>query len=287
MLEEVTYAVMPDRANSGGFHHPTYHRSKSSFQTKSLGRSAQRGDSLLSEPSYILVVADDPSSRQLVTEYLENHSLPTRSGANTLELFRNLKVTSPSVIIIGLRAGRQSDAIDLVTRIRSRSNVPIILTFDSHIDEIDRVIGLELGADAYFVEPFSLRELLARVRALTRRQGVAGNPRARVSEARGYRFNGWVLECFRRRLLDPGCNHRSVSKGEYDLLLAFLERPRRILSREYLLQAIRVQNDLFGRTIDVRVSRLRRKLEVDTKRPLIIQTVQGRGYIFTPSVERF
>jgi two-component system, OmpR family, response regulator len=251
---------------------------------KSLLWLAQREDPSLSL-GHIVLVDDDPLLRQLVTGYFEYHSLPTKSAANGLELLHHFKVAPPSLIILDLRPG-QNDGLDLVMRIRSLSNVPIILMIGNRIAEIDRVVGLELGADAYITKPFSLRELLARVRAVLRRQEMGRCARASERQGHGYRFNGWVLERRGRRLVDPGAISVALSKSEYDLLLAFLESPQRTLTRGQLLQAIRMQKDIFGRSIDVRVLRLRRKLETDPSEPRVIETVRGTGYIFTPSVDR-
>jgi DNA-binding response OmpR family regulator len=146
---------------------------------------------------------------------------------------------------------------------------------------------LELGADDYILKPFSLRELLARVRAVLRRQEMGRVARAQDPERGGYRFDGWLLERRGRRLIDPNAVPVSLSKGEYALLLAFLEAPQRALSREQLLQATRVHEDIFDKSIDVQVLRLRRKLEVDPSVPRMIRTERGVGYIFAVPVEPF
>jgi len=153
-------------------------------------------------------------------------------------------------------------------------------------DEIDRITSLELGADDYIVRP-SLRELLARARAILRRREMARAARTRDPEGGGYRFNGWQLERRTRRLVDANGMPVSLSKGEYVLLLAFLEAPQRPLSREHLLQATRVHEDIFDRSIDVQVLRLRRKLEVDPSAPRVIRTERGIGYIFALPVQSF
>jgi two-component system, OmpR family, response regulator len=177
--------------------------------------------------------------------------------------------------------------LDLLREIRSHSDVPVIITTGHRPDEIDRIVGLELGADDYIVKPFSLRELLARVRAVLRRQEMGRAARTHEPERGGYRFGGWQLERRARRLIDPDATPVSLSKGEYGLLLAFLEAPQRPLSREYLLQATRVHEDIFDRSIDVQVLRLRRKLEVDPSAPRVIRTERGVGYVFALPVEPF
>jgi two-component system OmpR family response regulator len=235
---------------------------------------------------YILVVDDDPVMRQMVTGYFEDHNVPTHSASNPTEFSRHFARADPSLIILDLRIGRD-DGLDLLREIRSQSDVPVIITTGHRIDEIDRIVGLELGADDYIAKPFSLRELLARVRAVLRRQEMGRVARARDPERGGYRFEGWLLERRGRKLLDPMGAPVLLSKGEYALLLAFLETPQRPLSREQLLQATRVHEDIFDRSIDVQVLRLRRKLEVDPGAPRTIQTERGVGYVFAIPVEPF
>jgi two-component system, OmpR family, response regulator len=179
----------------------------------------------------------------------------------------------------------QNDGLDRLRSIRSRSDVPVIMT-GHRPDEADRVISLELGADDYVVKPFGLRELLARARAILRRRGMVCIARTNGSERGRYRFGGWRLERRSRKLIGPNEKPVSLSKGEYALLVAFLETPQRPLSREHLLQATRVHQDVFERSIDVQVARLRRKLEGPNQAP-IIQTERGVGYFFALPVERF
>jgi two-component system OmpR family response regulator len=241
---------------------------------------------MLADVSHVVVVDDDPSLRQMVVRYLEDHNMPTKSASNRMELNRHFAETIPSLIILDLQLGHD-DGLDLLREIRSHSDVPVIITTGHRRDEIDRVVGLELGADDYIIKPFSLRELLARVRAVLRRQETGRVARAHDPERGGYRFDGWQLERRGRRLVDPDTTPVSLSKGEYALLLAFLEAPQRPLSREHLLQATRVHEDIFDRSIDVQVLRLRRKLEIDPSAPRVIQTERGVGYIFALQVEPF
>jgi two-component system, OmpR family, response regulator len=239
---------------------------------------------MLVDVGHIVVVDDDLTLRQMVTRYLEDHNVPTKSASNRAELNRHFEGTHPSLIILDLRLG-QEDGLDLLREIRSHSDVPVIITTGHRPDEIDRIVGLELGADDYIIKPFSPRELLARVRAVLRRQELGRVARAHDPERGGYRFDGWQLDRRGRRLLDPNAMPVALTKGEYALLLAFLEAPQRPLSREHLLQATRVHEDIFDRSIDVQVLRLRRKLEIDPSAPRVIQTERGVGYVFALSVE--
>jgi two-component system OmpR family response regulator len=235
---------------------------------------------------YIVVVDDDDELRRMVTGYLEEHNIPTKSASNKAELYRHFAKMHPSLIILDLRLG-QDNGLDLLREIRSHSDVPVIVTTGHHIDEIDRVVGLELGADDYIGKPFSLRELLARIHAVLRRQNWGRIISARYPERGGYKFDGWRLDRRGRRLMDPNEKPVRLSKSEYALLLAFLGAPQRPLTREHLLQATRIHEDVFDRSIDVQVLRLRRKLEINPGVPRMIQTVRGVGYVFALSVEPF
>jgi DNA-binding response OmpR family regulator len=233
--------------------------------------------------SYVLIVDSDPTIRWNLSEYFSDHNMPTISAPSWSGLKRTQ--AAPSLIVMDQKTSR-NDGLDTLRLIRSRSDVPVIMT-GHRPDEIDRVIGLELGADDYLVKPFSLRELLARARAILRRRGMARVARARDSERGGFRFGDWRLELRSRRLVAPDETPVSLSKSEYALLVAFLEAPQRPLTREQLLQATRVHQDIFDRSIDVQIARLRRKLEVDASRPRIIHTERGIGYVFAPAVEPF
>ena len=232
---------------------------------------------------YVLIVDNDPTVRRNVSEYFSNHNIPTISAPD----WNELKCTDglPSLIVMDRQTSR-NDGLDRLRSIRSKSDVPVIMT--GHVpDEMDRVIGLELGADDYVIKPFGLRELLARARAILRRRGMASGARTGGSERGGYRFGGWRLERRSRRLVAPNGAPIPLSKSEYALLVAFLEAPQRPLSREHLLQATRVHQDIFDRSVDVQVARLRGKLEIDPSQLRMIQTERGIGYVFSPPVERF
>jgi DNA-binding response OmpR family regulator len=175
----------------------------------------------------------------------------------------------PSLVILDLRMGEEG-GFDLLREIRSRSDVPVIITNAHRRDETDRIVGLELCADDYVTKPFSPRELLARVRALLRRRRGTAVPRK--SERGRCRFGGWQLGRHSRRLTHPDGAPVALTKGEYALLIAFLDAPQRPLTREYLLQATRVHEAIFDRSIDVQVLRLRRKLETNPSARRLIQT---------------
>jgi DNA-binding response OmpR family regulator len=188
-----------------------------------------------------------------------------------------------SLVILDVQLG-QRDGFDILRQIRGKSDIPVILITGQRRDDIDRIVGLELGADDYLSKPFNLRELLARARAILRRQEM-GRQLTTTPVRGGYRFSGWELRRRTRTLTDPAGAIVDLTKGEYALLVAFLEAPLRPLSREHLLQATRTHEDIFDRSIDVQVLRLRRKLEADPAQPRLIRTERGIGYIFDTAVE--
>jgi len=236
------------------------------------------------QPARIIIVDDDPVMLRMVGDYLKEHNIRAVSASGRQEMLHHLAAGEPDLVILDLRLG-QEDGFDLLRDIRSRSDIPIIITTGGRRDEIDRVVGLELGADDYVTKPFSLRELLARIRAVLRRQ-EAGRPAPQRDAERGRcKFGGWQLDRRTRRLTDPDGSPVALTKGEYALLIAFLDAPQRPLSREHLLQATRVHEDVFDRCIDVQILRLRRKLETDPSAPRIIQTERGFGYLFAFPVE--
>src|SRR3979490_1260655 len=154
------------------------------------------------EGGHMVVVDDAPSLLHMVIKYLEDHNVPTKAASNKAELNRHLQASLPSLIILDLRLG-QDDGLDLLREIRAYSDIPVIITTGHRPDEIDRIVGLELGADDYIVKPFSLRELRPRARAVWRRQEMGRVAVARDPQRGGYRFDGWRLERRGRRLLDP------------------------------------------------------------------------------------
>jgi two-component system, OmpR family, response regulator len=231
----------------------------------------------------ILVAVDDSVTRQMVVHYLEAHQMRALSAPGREAMMSHLAQSEPDLAILELRLG-QDNGLDLLRDIRSRTDVPVIILADERHDEIDRVVGLELGADDCVTTPFGIRELLARVRAVLRRNARRLAPPRDPARGR-CRFGGWQLDRRSRRLTNPDGAPVPLTKAEYALLLAFLDVPQRPLTREHLLQATRVHEDVFDRSIDVQILRLRRKLEADPREPRIIQTERGFGYLCALPVE--
>ena len=233
----------------------------------------------------VLIVEDDPALQRMIINYFMENNIRTLVASGREEMVSQLGSSEVNLVVLDLRLG-QEDGLDLLREVRSGSDVPVIIITGHRRDDIDRVVGLELGADDYLTKPFNLRELLARVRAVLRRFDVGRTAPARDPERSRFRFCGWRLDCKTRRLSDPAGAPVALTKGEYALLLAFLSAPQRPLSREHLLQATRVHEDVFDRSIDVQILRLRRKLERDPSSPRVIQTERGVGYVFAVAVER-
>jgi two-component system, OmpR family, response regulator len=251
---------------------------------EAIGRSDGSAAAERGRPTRILVVEDDRTMRHVVVDYLREHNIRVTSASDRDEMIRSCAADEPDLVILDLRLG-QEDGLDLLRELRARSDVPVIITTGHRRDEIDRVVGLELGADDYIIKPFGLRELLARIRAVLRRRELGQVAVQRAPERGRCRFGGWELDRRSRRLSNPDGRPVALTKGEYALLIAFIDAPQRPLSREHLLQATRIHEDVFDRSIDVQVLRLRRKLEADMDAPSFIQTERGVGYVFVAPVE--
>ncbi|WP_284179822.1 response regulator transcription factor [Rhabdaerophilum sp. SD176] len=233
----------------------------------------------------ILIVDDDRDIRTLLATFLQSHGFAVTTARDGVEMQRQLEQRPHNLAILDLMLPGQ-DGLDLCRVLRQRSSMPVIM-LTARADETDRIVGLEIGADDYVTKPFNPRELLARIRAVLRRTGAGPVVAGGTAPTRNYRFDGWTLSLDRRELTDPAGVMVDLSTGEFDLLLAFLEAPNRVLTREQLLEAARSQPDaVFDRAIDVQVSRLRKKIEPDETSHPMIRTVRGAGYLFVPKVTR-
>ena len=236
----------------------------------------------------IMVADHDPGMRRTVSDYLGQNNMRVASASGAQDVSRLLAAQRFSMVILDLQLG-QEDGLDLLRELRARFDLPVITLAGQQHDEVDRIVSLELGADDCLAKPFSLRELLARIRVVLRRVEAAGGESAREpgrdkASAR-LRFGRWTLDRRTRQFAVAGGGPIALTKSEYALLLAFLDAPQRPLSREHLLQATHVHEDIFDRSIDVQVLRLRRKLEAEPGTPEVIRTERGVGYAFTLPVE--
>jgi DNA-binding response OmpR family regulator len=233
--------------------------------------------------AHILVVDDDPAIRELVKEYLEAHDLGAFTAGSGAEMDKVLGSEVVDLVLLDLKLPDE-DGLTIARRLREKLDIPIIILTGSRKEEVDRVMGLELGADDYVTKPFSQRELLARINAVLRRTAASRAAR-RVETARAYRFAGWELNTGLRRLKSPDGRIVEVTNSEYALLVAFLRAPQRVLSRDQLLESSRLHDDIYDRSIDVQILRLRRKIEEKANEPKLIRTERGAGYFLDASVE--
>ncbi len=252
--------------------------------TSAVSDDGQASDgSALPSDAHVLICDDDGELRRLVADFLREHHYTVSTASDGRELARRLRL-SPVVdlIVLDFMLPGQS-GLEICRDLRATSNVPILM-LTARGNETDRIAGLEMGADDYMCKPFSPAELVARIKALLRRSRMAGA--GTVSDKkRVFEFEGWHLDTLRRDLRNPAGVIIDLSAGEYDLLMAFLEAPQRVLSREQLLDAARNKvSTAFDRSIDVQISRLRRKIGPPDDSEGFIKTVRGAGYVFVPSV---
>jgi two-component system, OmpR family, response regulator len=234
--------------------------------------------------AHVLAVDDDPSVRELITAYLGDHDMRVTAVTGEGEMTSVLEREGVDLLLLDLRL-KGADGMAIARELRATSRLPIII-LTGRLDEADRVMGLELGADDYLTKPFSPRELLARIRAVLRRTRMHGTLADAVAHVRAYRFEGWELGLRLRRLTAPDGSAVALRNSEFNLLLAFLATPRRVLARDQLLDLSRLHNaEVYDRSIDVQVGRLRRKIETDARAPRYIVTERNAGYIFNADVE--
>ena len=237
----------------------------------------------MSDNGHILIVDDQQEICDVVEEYLTGEGYRVTTAHDGAGMRRSLSQYSIDLVILDLMLPGE-DGLALARALRSESAIGIII-LTGRGETVDRIIGLEMGADDYLPKPFHLRELLARVKAVLRRaHDRIGEP---PQQARSrMRFAGWSLDLSSRELLSPTGEEVRLTTGEFDLLAAFVNNANQVLSRDRLLDLARNREaGPFDRTIDVQVGRLRRKLEDDPQNPTLIKTVRGSGYIFTPAVE--
>jgi two-component system OmpR family response regulator len=232
---------------------------------------------------HLLLVEDDREISTLLERFLRENELDVSVAPDGRAMDRVLATTRVDLVVLDVMLPGE-DGLSLCRRLRASSSMPIIM-LTAKGDDIDRIIGLEMGADDYLPKPFNPRELLARVKAVLRRgTQMADAPNAQPSVLI---FAGWRLDLARRQLSSPDGARVAVTGAEFDLLQVFCERPGRVLSRDQLIELKQGRAaGPFERSIDVLVSRLRQKIEADPRDPELIKTIRSGGYLFTPPVER-
>jgi two-component system, OmpR family, response regulator len=227
----------------------------------------------------VLLIEEDLVLRNLLANYLEEHNLNVVAVSSGQQVARQLMVMPPSAVVFALHHGRKEE-FDILRNIRSRSDAPIIISGDDRCSEIEKVTALDLGGDDCLTKPFGFRELLARIRVKLRRHEAQRTTIRRHPERGRCQFGQWQLDRRLRRLTTHGGTDIALTKREYSLLLAFLDAPQQTLTREQLLDATHICDDVSERSIDLIVLRLRRKLGDNLSIPRIIRTERGIGYIF-------
>jgi two-component system OmpR family response regulator len=230
----------------------------------------------------LLLVDDEASLRVPLGEYLERQGFAVAQAANAAEARELLKDLVPDLVLLDIMMPGE-DGLSLCRHLTETRAVPTIF-LTARGEPTDRIVGLEIGADDYVVKPFEPRELVARIRSVLRRSARSG---VAIPENDMLEFEGWKLDPLKRRLIDPEGASVAISSVEFRLLMAFVEHPRQVLDRDRLLDMVQGREaHLFDRAVDNQVSRLRRKIEVDSRTPMLIQTVWGGGYMLAADVKR-
>jgi two-component system OmpR family response regulator len=236
----------------------------------------------MERPDHVLVVDDDAEIRALLGEYLERNGFRVSLATDGREMRRTLEASRPDIVVLDVML-RGEDGLALCRDLRARSTLPVIM-LTAKVDEIDRIVGLEMGADDYLPKPFNPRELLARIKGILRRTRALPPSR---SDARKVSFGGWQLDFTARQLVAPDGVVIALSSAEFRLLSVFVEHPNRVLQRNQLMDLTLGRDGTpFDRSIDVQVSRLRTRLRDDAREPRLIKTVRSEGYVLAVPVER-
>lgn len=232
--------------------------------------------------SHILVVDDDRDIRGLLAEYLDANGFKTLTATNGTEMRKTLEESRVDLIVLDLTLPGE-DGLTLCRDLRSRSTIPVIM-LTARGEPLDRILGLEMGADDYLAKPFEPRELFARIRSVLRRT-QALPPNMALPQAKALHFSGWTLDLTARHLLNPDGIVVALSGAEFRMLKVFLEHPNRVLNRDQLLELTQGREaDPFDRAVDLQISRLRQKLGDDARTPTIIKTVRNEGYVLATTV---
>ncbi|MDB5485498.1 MAG: two component transcriptional regulator, winged helix family [Tardiphaga sp.] len=241
----------------------------------------------MSQNPHIIIVDDEAPAREMVGDYLKMHGFTVTLCDGGKSLRAAIEVTTPDLVVLDLNIPEE-DGLSIIRDLKSRTNVPVIM-LTATASPIDRVVGLELGADDYIAKPCELRELMARVRSVLRRSGpkaVTAAAGAAAPEKTDHlvRFGTKWLDLDAQALRDDEGNEHPLTASEYGLLKVFAANPKRVLSRERLLELANARDaEAFDRAVDLRIMRIRRKIEPDPTKPAVIRTIRGGGYLFSPS----
>lgn len=230
----------------------------------------------------LLLVDDEAALREPLAEYLSRQGFSVTQASSAAEARSRIRDNTPDIVLLDIMMPGE-DGLSLCRHLVEARAIPTIF-LTARGEATDRIVGLEIGADDYVVKPFEPRELVARIRSVLRRATRGAPP---VSEHEIYEFEGWKLDPLKRRLVDPEGAVVAISSVEFRLLLAFVEHPRQVLDRDRLLDMVQGREaHLFDRAVDNQVSRLRRKIETDSRNPQLIQTVWGGGYMLAADIRR-
>lgn len=245
----------------------------------------------MSQSQHIIVVDDEAPAREMVGDYLKMHGFAVTLCDGGKSLRKEIEGGMPDLVVLDLNMPEE-DGLSIVRDLKTRSNVPVIM-LTATASPIDRVVGLELGADDYLAKPCELRELMARIRSVLRRSGPAkvtgsaADASAAAAKPAQVRFGTKWFDDEAQILRDDDGNEHPLTASEYGLLKVFAANPKRVLSRERLLELANARDaEAFDRAIDLRIMRIRRKIEPDPSRPTVIRTIRGGGYVFSPTGDK-
>ena len=245
----------------------------------------------MSQSQHIIVVDDEAPAREMVGDYLKMHGFAVTLCDGGKSLRKEIEGGMPDLVVLDLNMPEE-DGLSIVRDLKSRSNVPVIM-LTATASPIDRVVGLELGADDYLAKPCELRELMARIRSVLRRSGpakaagAAAEASPAAAKTQQVRFGTKWFDDEAQILRDDDGNEHPLTASEYGLLKVFAANPKRVLSRERLLELANARDaEAFDRAIDLRIMRIRRKIEPDPSRPTVIRTIRGGGYVFSPTGDK-
>lgn len=242
----------------------------------------------MSKSPHIIIVDDEAPAREMVGEYLKMHGFAVTLCDGGKSLRTELETQTPDLVVLDLNMPEE-DGLSIIRDLKSRTNVPVIM-LTATASPIDRVVGLEIGADDYIAKPCELRELMARIRSVMRRSSPPRGHHANVEKAEKdklVRFGTKWLDLHAQALRDDEGNEHPLTASEFGLLRVFAANPKRVLSRERLLELANARDsEAFDRAVDLRVMRIRRKIEIDPSKPAVIRTIRGGGYLFSPMPDK-